>query len=68
MTAETMEGYTLEIEEEYLLVDPETRDLAGDPPAALLQETEAAVPKEVGAVSPEFLKSQIEVGTSVCAN
>ena len=68
MTAETMEGYTLGIEEEYLLVDPETRDLAGDPPAALLQECEAAVPKEVGAVSPEFLKSQIEVGTSVCAN
>jgi len=68
MTAETMEGYTLGIEEEYLLVDPETRDLAGDPPAALLQETEAAVPKEVGAVSPEFLKSQIELGTSVCAN
>lgn len=68
MTAEAMAGYTLGIEEEYLLVDPETRDLAGDPPAALLQECEAAVPKEVGAVSPEFMKSQIEVGTSVCTN
>ncbi len=62
------DGYTLGIEEEYLLVDPQTRDLAKNPPPDLLADCEAAVPGNIGAVSPEFLKPQIEVGTSVCAN
>lgn len=58
-------SFTLGIEEEYLLVDPETRDLAVDPPAELL----AACEKRLGSrVSPEFLKSQIEVGTTTCRN
>jgi len=61
-------GYTLGIEEEYLLVDSETRELAADPPAALLRECEAEVDPETGAVSPEFMKAQIEIGTSVCHN
>lgn len=68
MTSDTGETYTLGIEEEYLLVDPETRELAMDPPADLLRDCEALVPAEIGTVSPEFLKSQIEVGTSVCSN
>lgn len=68
MAAETDEIYTLGIEEEYLLVDPDTRELAVDPPADLLRDCEALVPAEIGAVSPEFLKSQIEVETSVCSN
>jgi len=68
MAADTNEAYTLGIEEEYLLVDPDTRELAVDPPADLLRDCAALVPAEIGAVSPEFLKSQIEVGTSVCSN
>jgi len=55
--------FTIGIEEEYLLVDKETRDLAPEPPAALLSKAEAALR---GRVSPEFLRSQIEVGTHVC--
>lgn len=55
--------FTIGIEEEYLLVDKETRDLAPEPPAALLSMAEAALR---GRVSPEFLRSQIEVGTHVC--
>ena len=55
MAAETDEIYTLGIEEE-------------DLPADLLRDCEALVPAEIGAVSPEFLKSQIEVETSVCSN
>jgi carboxylate-amine ligase len=56
-------SFTIGIEEEYLLVDKETRDLAQEPPAALLAKCQEALP---GQVSPEFLRSQIEVGTKVC--
>lgn len=55
--------FTLGIEEEYLLVDRETRDLAPDPPEAMMQECEELTAKQV---SPEFLRAQIEVGTKVC--
>jgi glutamate---cysteine ligase / carboxylate-amine ligase len=56
-------SFTIGIEEEYLLVDPETRDLAADPPEELLGECE----KRLGdLIKPEFLKSQIEVATGVC--
>ena len=61
MTAEP--EFTLGIEEEYLLVDKDTRDLAQEPPPALLAKCEEALR---GQVSPEFLRSQIEVGTRVC--
>ncbi len=54
---------TIGIEEEYLLVDRETRDLCSDPPAALLEGCEQALGSHV---APEFLRCQIEVGTPVC--
>lgn len=56
-------SFTIGIEEEYLLVDVETRDLATEPPEALLKDCEAVLE---GQVSPEFLRSQIEIGTRVC--
>ena len=56
-------SFTLGIEEEYLLVNKDTRDLAQEPPPALLAKCEEALR---GQVSPEFLRSQIEVGTRVC--
>src|SRR5215472_4811618 len=55
--------FTIGIEEEYLLVDLMTRDLDSDPPQALLEECTAL---GGGQVTPEFLRSQIEVGTRVC--
>ena len=55
--------FTIGIEEEYLLVDRETRDLVDDPPEAMI---EACRSKLKDLVRPEFLKSQIEVGTRVC--
>jgi carboxylate-amine ligase len=57
-------SFTIGIEEEYLLVDIETRDLVSDPPPDLMEKCEAALPE--GQVSPEFLQSQIEIGTPVC--
>ncbi len=57
--------FTVGIEEEYLLVDPKTRDLAVEVPDALMTECQRRLEKQV---SPEFLQSQIEVGTSVCKN
>lgn len=57
---------TIGVEEEYLLVDPQTRDLVDDPPDAILQDCEALIDADCGMVSPEFLRAQIEVGTPVC--
>ncbi|MFB9356185.1 carboxylate-amine ligase [Sneathiella chinensis] len=59
-------SFTLGIEEEYLLVDPETRDLAIDPPASILKECQRRLPDHQ--VTPEFLRSQIEIGTRVCTD
>src|SRR5215510_13226546 len=59
-------SFTLGIEEEYLLVDKDSRDLAQEPPPALLAKCQEALLDYGGQVSPEFLRSQIEVGTSVC--
>ncbi|MGH7185284.1 MAG: glutamate-cysteine ligase family protein, partial [Pseudomonadota bacterium] len=56
-------SFTLGIEEEYLLVDKDTRDVVQEPPPALFAKCEEALR---GRVSPEFLRSQIEVGTPVC--
>ena len=55
--------FTIGVEEEYLLIDRETRDLVADPPESMLRECESRIK---GLVRPEFLKSQIEVGTRVC--
>ena len=54
--------FTFGIEEEYHLVDLTTRDLAAAPPE--LMET---LQTQLGdCVAPEFLRSQIEIGTPVC--
>lgn len=59
----TLPVLTLGVEEEYLLVDPKTRDLATDPSPDLLNDCK----QELGDhVTPEFLKCQIEIGTPVC--
>jgi carboxylate-amine ligase len=56
--------FTIGIEEEYLLIDPETRDLESNPPKALMRACEKALKRRV---SSEFLRCQLEVGTPVCA-
>ena len=56
--------FTLGIEEEYLLVDRESLDLAQAPDGLM----EACKADLEGKVSPEFLQCQIEVGSGVCAN
>jgi carboxylate-amine ligase len=58
-------AFTLGIEEEYLLVDCGSRELVRDPPAELLAECERLLGNRV---SPEFLRSQIEVQTGICAS
>ena len=55
--------FTLGIEEEYLLIDRDTRDLAIDPPDELLAECSEQL---ADLVKPEFLKSQIEIATGIC--
>ena len=56
-------AFTIGIEEEYLLVDLETLNLAADPPKALFRECEELLGPQV---APEFLRAQIEIGTKVC--
>ncbi|GGE45125.1 carboxylate-amine ligase [Actibacterium pelagium] len=55
-------SYTIGIEEEYLLVDPQTGALA-EAPEALMTECGAELE---GQFSPEFLQCQVEIGTRVC--
>jgi len=59
-------SFTIGIEEEYLLVDKDSRDLAQEPPPPLLAKCQEALLDYGGQVSPEFLRSQIEVGTGIC--
>lgn len=56
--------FTIGVEEEYLLVDLDTLDLASAP-AELMERCGAELQ---GQFSPEFLDCQVEIGTRVCAN
>ena len=57
-------AFTLGLEEEYLLVDRNSRDIARNPPDEMLEACQEQAP---GQIHPEFLRCQIEVGTPVCA-
>ena len=58
-------SFSIGIEEEYLLVDRQSRDLVSEPPPALIEAYEIQLS---GHFSREFLRTQIEVGTSVCGS
>ena len=58
-------AFTIGIEEEYLVVDRETRDLIKSPPPQMWDELAEVLGSQV---THEFLKAQIEVGTKVCSN
>ncbi len=58
-------AFTIGVEEEYLLVDKESRALVIDTPQTLMAEAEEKCGSQV---SSELLQSQIEVGTVVCKN
>ena len=61
----TEPSFTIGIEEEYLLVDLETRDLVAHPPEDLLAE---GIARTDGRMTTEFLQSQLEVGTRKCSS
>ena len=56
---------TLGVEEEFFLIDPDTRDLLADPDPGIF----AACERHSGRhkVVPEFLRSQIETNTRICS-
>ena len=58
--------FTLGVEEEFFLVDPETRDIIAEPDPAIMErcERESGLHKVV----PELLRSQIETNTRVCTS
>lgn len=55
--------FTVGIQEEYLLVKLDSRDVDENPPARLLEE---CTRRSSGRVSPRFLRSQLEASTSAC--
>ncbi len=55
--------FTVGIQEEYLLVNRDSRDVDENPPAPLLEE---CARRSGGRVSPRFLRSQLEASTPVC--
>ena len=55
--------FTIGIEEEYLVVDRETRDLIQSPPDEMWKALNQVLGSQV---THEFLQAQIEVGTKVC--
>ena len=57
------EVISLGVEEEYLLVDPESRALASRPPAEFMVSCKEILGSRV---THEFLQSQVEIGTGVC--
>ena len=58
------QAITIGIEEEYLLVNPETRSLESRPPKGFMTRCKDVLgPK----VTHEFLQSQVEIGTGVCS-
>ena len=57
---------TLGVEEEFFLVDPESRDLIADPDPAIFESCKRASGPHT--VVHEFLRSQIETNTRVCAD
>jgi carboxylate-amine ligase len=57
-------SFTIGIEEEYLLVDRASRDVAPEPPRAIFEQCRTIA--GTGLVEPELLRSQIEVDTRVC--
>jgi len=54
---------TLGVEEEYLVVDPETREAVSDPNDEFFNTCKKALGDSV---TPEFLRCQIEIATPVC--
>ena len=58
--------FTFGIEEEFFLVDPETRDIIADPDPGIMERCE----RESGphTVVPELLRSQVETNTRVCSS
>ncbi len=56
---------TIGVEEEYLVVDRETRDLVREPDPAFLKSCEERIGEQV---TPEYLQCQVEIGTKPVAN
>lgn len=61
-------SFTLGIEEEYLLIDKTTGNLVSDLPEGFLNDCQLALEGHEGQIIPEFMRSQLEVGTGVCTN
>ena len=60
----TPETYTMGIEEEFQIVDPQTRELRSHV-SEMLEEGKMLLGEQV---KPEMMQAQVEVGTGICQN
>lgn len=60
------DSFTIGMEEEYLLIDKDTGELAGDPPKELVALCNEKISR--GNVHPELLTAQIEISTDTCSS
>jgi len=58
-------SFTIGVEEEYMIVDLESRDLLTKAPEGLIEQCQELLGEHV---TPEFLQCQVEVGTPVCSS
>jgi carboxylate-amine ligase len=58
-------SFTLGVEEEYMTIDPETRELKSHVEFELLSQGKAVLE---GQLKPEMHRSMLEIGTDVCQN
>ncbi|MDH3295965.1 MAG: carboxylate-amine ligase [Acidimicrobiia bacterium] len=66
----TNRGFTVGVEEEYLLVDPSTGQLVSDASAqvTVIEAVSSVIETDIGFATPEFLRAQVEVGTGICTS
>src|SRR5690242_2606090 len=58
-------SFTLGVEEEYMVIDPETRELKSHLEFELLSKGQAVLEEQM---KPEMHRSMLEIGTTVCTN
>lgn len=58
-------SFTIGVEEENMLIDRQTRDLATERPRELIEQCKAGMP---GQIKREFPRAMIELGTTICTS
>jgi carboxylate-amine ligase len=58
--------FTMGVEEEYQIIDPQTRELCGKAEQIINYVRDSLKPDEQDVIQPEMYRSQVEIATAVC--